>query len=258
MPRRLLAVTLMVGFAACEAAPVLPPVPAYAAPTLAELQFKAVLIAGDGGLPVFDNAVQQVALRLQRRGMPAEDIRQLSARIPATAENGIRLATLEQFTIAVANLRPADGQGCLVFLTSHGQRGSGIELDRLREILSPATLDRALARGCGNAPTVVIASACYTGGFTQPPMARANRIILTAARADRPSFGCRAGRTYTVFDQCLLDGLDHGGAWQDVYQATTACVTRNEQALHVKQPSEPQAFFGTAVAALPLPEAARR
>jgi len=105
-------------------------------------------------------------------------------------------------------------------------------------------LARALSVGCRKAPTVVIISACYSGAFTA--MRAPNRIILTAARPDRPSFGCQADRTYTVFDECLLGALPQAATWRGVRDDTLGCVRLRERELGVL-PSQPQAFFGKAV-----------
>ena len=77
-------------------------------------------------------------------------------------------------------------------------------------------------------------------------MRAANRVIITAARADRPSFGCQADRTYTVFDECLLAALPRSATWRAVYKADRDCVRRRERQLQVL-PSQPQASFGKAV-----------
>jgi hypothetical protein len=153
-------------------------------------------------------------------------------------------------------MNPAPGQACFVFITSHGIPNEGVALSYGDSVLRPAALDRALAIGCGNAPTVAIVSACYSGSFAGLPMARANRIVLTAARADRPSFGCGADETYTFFDQCLLHSLDYGPRWREVFAATRSCVEQRE-ALENEDPSMPQGWFGAVVADLPLPRAAR-
>ena len=83
-------------------------------------------------------------------------------------------------------------------------------------------------------------------------MARPNRVILTAARPDRTSFGCGAGFTYTVYDRCLLDSLDGAATWREVSGAVGGCVASEERRRRVT-PSEPQASFGEAVAGLPAP-----
>jgi hypothetical protein len=73
-----------------------------------------------------------------------------------------------------------------------------------------------------------------------------NRIVLTAARADRPSFGCAADRTYTVFDECLLGVLPQTANWRDLYARNLGCVREREKQMGVL-PSQPQAYFGLAV-----------
>ena len=162
-----------------------------------------------------------------------------------------RAATLEGVLAAVGAMRPAAGQACLVYATSHGVPGQGLYLSAQEEALTPAALDRALAVGCGRAPTVVIVSSCFSGLFAQGPMARPNRTILTAARADRTSFGCGAGRTHTVYDRCLLDSLGRDQTWPAVFAAVRRCVTAEERREGVAA-SLPQAWFGTGASKLRL------
>jgi hypothetical protein len=216
-------------------------------------QMRAVLVAGDGGLRVFDNGVAGMAAWLRNTAkIPPSQITLLSASPEVIARQRIVSASWHHVTQAIEALKPAPGQGCFVFITSHGTKSEGVALSYDDSVLRPAALDRALAAGCGNAPTVAIISACYSGGFARPPMTRPNRIVLTAARADRPSFGCGAGETYTFFDRCLLDNLDRGPRWRDVFAATRSCVERRETQDN-DFPSMPQGWFGAAVADLPLP-----
>ncbi len=118
-----------------------------------------------------------------------------------------RAGDAENLLRRIAELPVRPGGRCFVFLTSHGERDAGLWLARSNRALAPSELAQALSRGCAAVPTVVVVSGCYTGGFAAGAMARPNRIILTAARRDRPSFGCEVGRTYTVYDQCLLAAL---------------------------------------------------
>ena len=209
----------------------------------------AVLVAGDGSLPVFDNAVAEMAKLLQLSGPRAAEM----TRFSAAGLAGTALSTRAAVLAAIAGLHPAAGQACFVFLTSHGAHGPGVYLAPETEFLSPADLAAALDAGCGDAPTVVVASACYTGGFAGPPLARPNRILLTAARADRPSFGCGAGRTFTYYDTCLLRSFTNlPRDWQDVINGTDQCVTRLE-AREGEPASDPQSYVGARVAGLELP-----
>ena len=138
-------------------------------------------------------------------------------------------------------------------MTSHGAHGPGLYLAAHEEFLSPDELDTALSAGCAASPTVAIVSACYSGVFAQPPMARPNRIVLTAAAADRPSFGCGAGAEYAFYDECLIRSLHSlPRDWPEVIADTGSCVAGLEA--RDKQPaSMPQSAVGPAVARLPVP-----
>jgi hypothetical protein len=212
------------------------------------LRWKAVTVAGDPSLPVFDNATRDVVQSLAATGTLA-GVTRLSAAARSADESP---ATLGRVIGAIEGMSPAEGEGCFVFLTSHGAARRGLLLARDDEALTPTALDRALARGCGTAPTVAIVSGCFTGSFTRPPMARPNRIVLSAARADRPSFGCGAGFTYTIFDECLLAALDGRSTWEAAYRTVRDCVERKEREQGFAA-SEPQAYFGPALAGIGLP-----
>jgi len=212
--------------------------------------WQAVLVAGDTAQPVFDNAVKAVALWLTEHGVADADIHRLAASA-GPRDPAIQPATLDRVLGRISALHSHPGEGCFVFITSHGAHGRGIYLARNDEMLTPAALARALAAGCGAVPTVVVVSGCYSGGFARGAMAAPNRIILTAARADRPSFGCAAERTYTVYDACLLGALPHAATWRSIFSETRECVEARERELDA-QPSHPQASFGKAVGSLPL------
>ncbi len=209
----------------------------------------AVLGAGDDAQPVFDNAVGALARWLGAGGVPISDIHRLSASrasLDPSVDRGVEPASAGRILQQIASLRPGPGAGCLIFITSHGQEARGIWLAYSGEFLEPASLARALSIGCAAVPSVVIVSSCYSGAFAQGAMRTQNRIILTAARADRPSFGCQADRTYTVFDECLLAALPRAPTWRAVYAASLGCVRARERQLHVLA-SQPQAWFGAAV-----------
>src|SRR5205823_7205354 len=203
--------------------------------------WQVVLAAGDDAEPVFDNATHEMNRRLAAAGIPPGNIHRLSASAAELAI-GAEPATAEALLRRIADLPARPGDQCLIFLTSHGERGSGLWLARSNRALSPDELARALSRGCAAVPTIVIVSTCYSGSFATGRMAKPNRVILTAARGDRPSFGCHAHRTYNFFDECLLGVLPRSTNWHRVFDGANRCVRRMEHALDV-QPSEPQAYF---------------
>jgi hypothetical protein len=211
-------------------------------------RWQVVLAAGDAAEPVFDNAARALSQRLAAAGVPAANIHRLSAsgaELGAEVEPALASVLLQR----ISTLPARPGDRCLIFLTSHGEQGAGLWLARSNTAVSPDELAQALSRGCADVPTVVVVSACYSGGFAKGKMAKPNRIVLTAARDDRPSFGCQVHRVYNFFDECLLGALPKSATWRAVAGGSRKCVRRMERALG-EQPSEPQAYFGARVANL--------
>ena len=221
-----------------------------ASPGMAGLRYRAVVIAGDASVPAFDNATDAMRARLVASRAP--EIKRLTSSRRVAESTGAGVADRDGVLAAIGGLRPAAGQGCLVFVTSHGGYREGLTLMPSRDFLTPSALDAALSGGCGEAPTVAILSGCFSGDFARGPMARPNRIVLTAARDDRPSFGCGAGYQYTFYDRCLLESMDRAATWRDAYTQIQTCVSTRERSLGFK-PSEPRAWFGDRVRGMPVP-----
>jgi hypothetical protein len=219
-------------------------------PEIPVSHWRVVLVAGDNAQPVFNNAVRSVDMWLTEHGVAQSDIHRLAANA-GPHNQAVAPATLERVVGQIAALQSRAGDGCFVFITSHGAHGLGIYLSRHDEMLQPPALARALDAGCGTVPTVVVVSGCYSGSFARGAMRAPNRIVLTAARDDRPSFGCSAEQTYTDYDSCLLGALPHATSWRAVYDETKECVELREHQLD-ELPSHPQAWFGAAVRDLPL------
>jgi hypothetical protein len=208
--------------------------------------WKAVLIAGDDEEAAFDDAVDAMADKLAGFGVARSDMTILKA-----SDEGVTSANRENIEAAFAHLNPRPGDGCFVFVTSHGSPQEGLMMRRAGLYLDPATLGDMLNQSCGARPTVVIASGCYSGIFaTEPPMPAPNRTILTAAREDRTSFGCNAHLQYTFFDKCILENLERDQSWSAIMDKTRACVSGAEFDMRVNAPSEPQISIGAAAAYL--------
>jgi len=224
--------------------------PATAATASPTPRWQVVLAAGDDAQPVFDNATRALSQRLAGAGVPSANIHRFSAsaaELGSTVEPALAGVLLQR--ISTLPVRPGDR--CLIFLTSHGERNAGLWLARSNAALSPDELAQALSRGCATVPTVVVVSACYSGNFASGKMVKPNRIVLTAARSDRPSFGCQVHRVYNFFDECLLRALPKSTTWRAVAEGSKECVRRMERALG-ERPSEPQAYFGSVVANLDI------
>ncbi len=207
-------------------------------------RWRAVLIAGDNNSPAFDNGVQSMRDKLMAHG-----VRDIAVYSSATSTTPARLASSANVATA---LRAGGGDACFVFITSHGEE-RGFVLRPDRTLFDPGSLDRVLNADCGSLPTVVVVSACHSGTFLTPDMRKPNRVILTAAAADRTSFGCGAGDQYTYYDQCLLQQFDRAATWRDLAVATRACVDNLERRMGVPTASQPQTFVGAQVQDLRLP-----
>jgi hypothetical protein len=227
--------------------------PPVAAPIPAK-PIAAVLAAGDASIPAFDHAIDYLHDLLVARNVEDDHAALLSAQHQRPPDE--ELSAQPTLEARLQATRPVPGGSCLVFLTSHGGPEHGVYLAASGSNLMPAELDHDLQIGCGEAPTVVIVSACYSGQFVAPPMTRPNRIILSAARPDRTSFGCGAGFSYTYFDECLIGALPDAVDWHEVYDRASGCVSQREGQIEA-EPSEPQAWFGEAVQGLRAPFAPR-
>lgn len=205
----------------------------------------AVVVAGDskgslgGPTEAFDNARRDIAKAFSGLGLPPSQIAQFSVRPEADRAHRPQKASARAIYDSLSALAPTAG-GCLVYLTSHGDP-RGVLVDD--QILPPAILGAMLDRSCGAKPTVVVVSACFSGVFV-PALAKPNRMILTAARPDRTSFGCGEADTYPYFDACFLSVLGEAGDFLDLSRAVGECVRDREREAGLTPPSEPQVWIG--------------
>ena len=228
-----------------------PVTPSPAKPETSGLTWKAALMAGDNQLEVFDNAMKTLKSMFLRMGLQPGNIRELSAS-RAEQQRGALPSSAENLESALRDLSVGKGDACLVHLTSHGTQ-QGFYL-RNAPTISPARLNSILERSCGDQPTVVLISACYSGVFTDGVMLKPNRIILTAAAADRTSFGCSSENEYTYWDGCLIDSFTQSDDWSRLFGAVQRCVETKE-AQRRYTPSLPRAYFGGEMANLRTPAA---
>jgi len=210
--------------------------------------WSALLVAGDFrssiGTPTdaFDNARRAMAQNLTQLGFDPANMAQLSVRPERYGDPSVHLASYEAIHSDLRSLRQDAVDGCLVYITSHGSPGAvsmgengALTADQLNEILD---------NNCLTSPTIVIVSACYSGAFAAGDMAQTNRIIMTAARSDRASFGCGEGDRYPYFDACLFQSFPQSSDWIDFARNVRTCVESRERAENLSPPSSPQIFIG--------------
>jgi hypothetical protein len=224
--------------------------PAAMAATGPFSDWAAVVVAGDfhashtnNPTQTFDNARRDVAAELVKKGFSAANVRQFSVRPELYPASGLGKSDLQPIYESLKTLASQAKSGCLVYFTSHGAP-QGVVLDG--QILAPRLMDQMIADACGERPTIVIISACFSGVFV-PALEDTNRMILTAARPDRSSFGCSESDKYPYFDACVLQELPQAHDFVALGPKVQGCVAERETETGMSPPSEPQFFVGPAL-----------
>jgi hypothetical protein len=214
-----------------------------------DFTWKATLMTGDDSIDAFDNARKTLKSEFLEMGVLPGNIKELSMN-SRERKKGPLASSAKNLAGALRDLSVGDQDACLIHMTSHGSP-AGFYL-RNSAPITPQQLDKILDASCGQRPTVVLVSACYSGVFAGPSMQKSNRIILTAARQDRTSFGCSTENEYTYWDSCLIDSLPKAESWKSLYGTIQQCVQTKESGGGFK-PSLPQAYFGEQVKELKIP-----
>jgi hypothetical protein len=219
---------------------------ATAAPAAGFSDWAAIVVAGDwhshSGAPseVFDNARRDIAADLTQLGFSPGNIVQFSVR--NDSHPGTEHSDRQDIANQLWDLSNRTSGGCFVYFTSHGSP-DGIVLGE--STFAPTNMGAMIDNACGSRPTVVFVAACYSGVFV-PALAAPNRFVMTAARPDRPSFGCGDNDHYTFFDNCWLDSIGVASDFGDLAKDIEACVSRREHEIGAF-PSDPQLSIGTQI-----------
>lgn len=213
------------------------------------IELYALTLAGDGKQSVFMREADYVARLLDERFAAHGRITLINHR-DHLAERP--LATRENLSRAVQALAERSGPEDLIFiyLTSHGSANHELNLDQPRlqlNDLSASTLATVL-EPLKTRHKVLVISACYSGGFI-PLLQDDKTLIMTAARADRVSFGCSEENDFTYFGRALFaEALEQTDDLQRAFELARASVAEREQSEGFEA-SEPQIWSAEAVLA---------
>mgnify|MGYP003594922526 CR=1 FL=1 len=202
--------------------------------------------------PVFEReAVQAEAILREHLGAEGRSIilsagGQGQRQYPAATPTNIA-ATIGQ----VATLMDPSEDLFVLFITSHGTPDGAASLQerqRLQASLRPISLSAMLSQA-NIQNRVVIVSACFSGAFI-PPLQNANTIVLTAAAADRTSFGCEPQRDWTYFGDAYFNrALREGASMLEGFERAKSQISTWETEQHLT-PSMPQSAIGANAAAM--------
>lgn len=204
---------------------------------------------GDGNENVFRNEVEYAEQLFSARFGASQRVLKL-INSPDTVEQQ-PLATLSNLRLALRGLHERmDVEDLLfVFLTSHGSEDHEffVNLQPLPlDQIAPGDLAQAL-REAEIGTRIVMVSACYSGGFLQA-LEDPRAMVITAARADRPSFGCGAESDITYFGRAfLVEALNQTQDFSEAFKLARKAVTRREKSEEF-QPSYPQISVGASAA----------
>jgi hypothetical protein len=211
----------------------------------------AVLFAGDAGEDVFRNEAEYAQRLLESRAGAAGHVLALVNHPDRARSRPLATATnLERALQRVAERMNVEEDIFFLYLTSHGSPDHRLYVNQPPlplDQLTPRRLRRALDRA-GLRWRVLVVSACYSGGWIDD-LRDARTLVITAARADRSSFGCGADSDITWFGEAFLAQalnrtVDFVAAFADA-KATIETWERQEEF----EASEPQIEQGAQIGA---------
>ena len=206
----------------------------------------AIVVGGDAE-EVFRREVETVRSVLDERlgtaGRSLAMVNDLTMPEPEVTLNSLGYALR-----AVAKRMDPEEDVLLLHLTSHGLRNSEFSLRHPATplySLSPLYL-RSLLDEAGVRNRVVIVSSCFSGGFVGP-LSTGDTMVLTAASADRPSYGCSSDARMTDFSRALyLKALSRTRSLREAAVQTLDLIRDDEKAKGYT-PSLPQLRSGAAI-----------
>ncbi len=148
----------------------------------------------------------------------------------------------------IAALMNPDEDILFLFLTSHGTSDHYLSVNfpplKLNNI-NANTIKSALDEA-GVKWRIIIVSACYSGGFIEP-LADPFTLVITAASADRNSFGCGHDGKYTYFGDAYFDkGLRQTQSFIEAFNKATEIIYARENKEGFKN-SDPQISVGAEI-----------
>lgn len=213
------------------------------------IELYALTLAGDGKQSVFIREADYVGDLLQERFAAHGRITLVNHRDHLADRP---LATSASLARSIQALAERSGKEDLIFiyLTSHGSAQHELSLDQPRLQLEdlPASELANLLAPLKERNKIVVISACYSGGFI-PKLQDEKTLVITAARADRVSFGCSEENDFTYFGRALFaEALQQTDDLQRAFKLAKASVAEREKEQGF-EPSEPQIWPAKAVLA---------
>src|SRR5690242_8350004 len=217
--------------------------------TSGRVNLYAIAFAGDGSENVFRNEAEYFDKLFTQRFHETGHVVVLENNPASLTRRPLAdWSNLERALDAIAAKMDPQQDILLLYLTTHGSEDHTLLVD-----MDPLPLDQIGARDLpgilGEHPfrhKVVVVNACYSGGFI-PPLRGPGTMVITAARADRSSFGCGEQSQLTWFGHAfLVDALNRTGDFVQAFQLAREEVSRWETRDGYTS-SEPQIAIGAGI-----------
>ena len=215
----------------------------------AAIELYAMTVAGDGKQSVFMREADYVGNLLQTRFAAHGRLTLINHRDHLATRPMATSASLGRSFQALAERSGAEDL-IFIYLTSHGSAQHELHIDQPRLQLAdlPASELASLLTPLKDRYKVLVISACYSGGFI-PELQDEKTLVITAARADRVSFGCSEENDFTYFGRALFaEALQETDDLQRAFELAKASVAAREKSDGF-EPSEPQIWPAKAVLA---------
>jgi len=213
------------------------------------IELYAMTVAGDGKQSVFMREADYVGNLLQTRFAAHGRLTLINHRDHLATRPMATSASLGRSFQALAERSGAEDL-IFIYLTSHGSAQHELHIDQPRLQLAdlPASELASLLTPLKDRYKVLVISACYSGGFI-PELQDEKTLVITAARADRVSFGCSEENDFTYFGRALFaEALQEPDDLQRAFELAKASVAAREKSDGF-EPSEPQIGLAPAVLA---------
>jgi hypothetical protein len=237
----------------------------YLQPSLLERELTAVepgqkgapelfvlVVAGDASQDVFMKEADYVASQFEESFGAQGHIVTLINNPQSAKDTPMASVTSMQHTLDYfAQVMDPAKDILFLYLTSHGSpdhkfslQFGGVQFNdldppRLREMLDKSGIRRR----------VIVVSACYSGGFVEA-LKSEDTLVITAAAADRTSFGCSNEADFTYFGKAYFEeALHKTTSFTKAFELAKASIAKREQQEKV-EPSKPQIFVGAHIEAV--------
>lgn len=207
--------------------------------------------AGDSAENVFRNEVVYLESLFEQRFDANGRVLTLINHPDSVGKTPHALATYDNLYDALARIGATmdrEQDLLLLYLTLHGTEDHELAVQFppvLEDWLTPQDLRTALD-DAGIRNRIVVISACYSGGFV-PALRGPDTLLITAARADRASFGCGSESVATYFGRAwMVDGLNRSSSFIAAYDMARDAIAKREKQDDY-EPSLPQMDVGARI-----------